>query len=59
VQTPAPDHIGLNRDTVTVLQKAQEIQRNQGDALLAVDALLLATLESKVRLFFLFVCLDI
>jgi ATP-dependent Clp protease ATP-binding subunit ClpB len=47
VQTPAPDNIGLNRDTVTVLQKAQELQKSQGDALLAVDSLLIATLESK------------
>jgi ATP-dependent Clp protease ATP-binding subunit ClpB len=45
IQTPAPTSIHPSNGLIATLRKATEIQKNQGDSLLAVDHLVLAISE--------------
>lgn len=44
-QTPPPDDVTVNAGMIKILKKAQWNQRKRGDSYLAVDQLLLASLE--------------
>lgn len=45
-QSPAPEDINFARSTVSVLRKAQELMKAQGDSYTAVDHLFLALCQS-------------
>jgi ATP-dependent Clp protease ATP-binding subunit ClpB len=45
-QSPAPEDVGFSRSTITLLKKAQELMKAQGDSFTAVDHLFVACCQS-------------